>query len=68
MKICINGKDHVTTLTSGSWLNVECRGTWGQESVFESETHFHKWGTMQEIEPMTPKCTPTLGVALMWES
>ncbi len=30
--------------------------------------HYHKWGKMQEMEPMTPKCTPTLGVALMWES
>jgi hypothetical protein len=33
------------------WLNVECKGIWGQESVFKNETHSHKWGRMQEIEP-----------------
>jgi hypothetical protein len=37
---------HVKTLTSGSQLNVECKGPWGQESVFGCETHSHKWGRM----------------------
>jgi hypothetical protein len=30
---------------------VECKGTWNQESVFKNETHSHKQGKMQEIEP-----------------
>jgi hypothetical protein len=32
----------ITTLTLGSWLNVECKHPWGQENVFKCETHFHK--------------------------
>ncbi len=32
----------VTTLTLSLWLNVECKGMWGQENVFENETHSHK--------------------------
>jgi hypothetical protein len=35
---------NVATLTLGSWLSVESKGTWGQNNVFRSETHFHKWG------------------------
>ncbi len=42
---------NITTLTSSLWLNVEGKGTWGQKSVFKNETHFHKWGKVQEIEP-----------------
>ncbi len=42
---------YVTTLTLGSWLNVECKGQWGQESVFRCETHFYKWGRVQRMEP-----------------
>jgi len=41
----------VTTLTSSLQLIVECKGTWGQKNVLDSETHFHKWGRVQEIEP-----------------
>jgi hypothetical protein len=59
--------DDVTTLTSSSWLNVEFKGPSGQECVFGCETHFHKWGKVQEMEPMTPKCTPILGIAFVWE-
>jgi hypothetical protein len=40
----------VTTLTLGLWLNVGCKGTWGQENVFENETHSHKCGRIQKIE------------------
>jgi hypothetical protein len=43
--------EYVVTLTLGSWLSVECKGTWGQKNVFENETHFHKWESVQEIEP-----------------
>ncbi len=68
MKNGINGKDPVATLTLNSWLSVEHKGTWGQKNAFMSETHFHMWGRVQEIESMTPKCTPTLGITLMWES
>jgi hypothetical protein len=35
---------NVTTLTSSSRLNVECKRTWSQKNVFRSETHSHKWG------------------------
>jgi hypothetical protein len=45
---------------------VECKSTWSQKNVFDSETHFHKWGKAQEIKPNV-KCTPILGVALIWE-
>jgi hypothetical protein len=31
------------------------------------ETHFHKWGKVQGMNPMTPKCTP-LKITFMWES
>jgi len=34
-----NVKDDVATLTLGSRLNVKCKGSWGQESVFCCETH-----------------------------
>jgi hypothetical protein len=34
----------IATLTLGSRLNVECKGTWGQMNVFRSETHVHTWG------------------------
>jgi len=27
------------------------QSTWGQKSVSGSETHFHKWGRVQKIEP-----------------
>jgi hypothetical protein len=40
---CLYDKTSVTTLTLGLRLNVECKGIWGQESVFECETHSHKW-------------------------
>jgi hypothetical protein len=40
----------VVTPTSGLRLSVGCKGTWGQNSVFGSETYFHKWGRVQEIE------------------
>jgi hypothetical protein len=32
---------------------IKCgiQGTWGQESLFESEHTFHKWGKVQKIEP-----------------
>jgi len=36
--------------------------------VFRGETYFHKWGRVQGWSTMTPKCIPTLGVALVWES
>jgi hypothetical protein len=64
--------NYVTTLTSGSWLNVECKSTWGQENVFRSETHSHKWGEnardWTQWHPMTPKCTPILRVTFMQKS
>jgi hypothetical protein len=41
----------VATLTSGSQFCVEHKGTWGQKVVFKSETHSHKWGKVQKIEP-----------------
>jgi hypothetical protein len=43
--------DFVITLTLGSKLNVECEGPWGQENVFSYETHTHKWGRVQGVEP-----------------
>jgi hypothetical protein len=93
--LCDDYKYYFATLTLGSWLNVECKGTWSQERVFgcppqdecfpifnyleisnykpntieitidfpslqrmeqhkywkSSETHFHKWGRVQEMEP-----------------
>ncbi len=61
-------RESVTTLTLGLRLNVECEGPQGQEIVFGCETHFHKWGRVQRMKPMTPKCTPTFGVALVRES
>ncbi len=36
----------VATLTLGLQLNVKCKLTSGQDSVFENETHSHKWGRM----------------------
>jgi hypothetical protein len=51
MGFSISIKGFVATLTLGSWLNVECKGPWGQESVFKCETHFQKWGRMQGMEP-----------------
>jgi hypothetical protein len=36
----------VATLTLGLQLNVKCNLTSGQDSVFENETHSHKWGRM----------------------
>jgi hypothetical protein len=42
---------NVTTPTSGLQLGVECKGTWGLENVFRCETHFQKWGKVQEMEP-----------------
>jgi hypothetical protein len=49
---------------------LKCKGTWGQKSMFGSETHFTSGGGgVQEIEgPMTPKCSPILGVALVQDS
>ncbi len=44
-------KGFVATLTLSSWLNVECKGPWSQESVFKCETHSQKWGRMQGMEP-----------------
>jgi hypothetical protein len=38
------------TLTSFLQLNVKCKGPRGHKSVFECETHFHKWGRMQKKE------------------
>jgi len=32
-------------------LNVEWKGPWFQENVFRCETHFHKWGRVQGMEP-----------------
>jgi hypothetical protein len=46
---------------------MECKGPSSQESVFRCETHFHKWGRVQEMEPMIPKCLPILGITLMRE-
>jgi hypothetical protein len=40
-----------TNLILGSRLSVECKGPWGQENVFGCETHFHKWGRVQKMEP-----------------
>ncbi len=33
------------------WLNVECKGPWGQDSAFGCETHSDKWGKVQKMEP-----------------
>ncbi len=54
----------IATLTLGSWLNVESKGSWGQESVFiiTNEGDCKRWS------PMILKCTPILGVALVRES
>ncbi len=41
---------NVTTLTSSLWSNVECKGMWGQENVFENENHFHKCEIVQKNE------------------
>jgi hypothetical protein len=38
------------TLTSSLWLSVKCKCTWGQNNVFGSETHFHKWERMVEMK------------------
>ncbi len=46
----------------------KCKGTWGEDSVFESETHFHKWGDYKRLNPMIPKCTFALRVVFMQES
>jgi len=32
-------------------INCEMQKHMRQENVFASETHFHKWGRVQEIEP-----------------
>jgi hypothetical protein len=42
---------YVVTLTLGLQLNVEWKGPWGQEGVFGCETHFHKWGRVQKMQP-----------------
>ncbi len=47
---CMDTMD-VATLTLSSRLDVECKGSRGQESVFRNETHFHKWGKVQRMEP-----------------
>jgi hypothetical protein len=54
---------HVVTLTLGSQLNVKRNHE--AKSVFRCETHVHKWGRVQGMKPMTPKCIPTLGIALV---
>jgi hypothetical protein len=41
----------VITLTLGSRLTLECKGPWGQESVFKCETHSHKWDKVQGMNP-----------------
>ncbi len=41
----------------------------GTKNTFNGcETHFHKWGECMGWSPMTPNYTPTLGIALIWES
>ncbi len=39
-----------------------------QDNVFRCETHFQKWGRVQGMEPNDFQMTPTLKVALVWES
>jgi hypothetical protein len=48
-------EESVTTLTLGFQLNVKCKGTWGQNNVFKSETHFSQVGEKcKRLSPMTP--------------
>jgi hypothetical protein len=40
------------TLTLSLQLNVESKGPWSQKNVFGCKTNFHKWGRVQEMEPI----------------
>jgi len=53
----------VTILTLGLRLSVQCKGLWGQESLF----NITNGGECKGWSLMTLKCTPTLGVAFVWE-
>jgi hypothetical protein len=65
---CLYDKIGVTTITLGSWLNVECKGLRGQENVFGCETYFHKWERMQGMEPNDSQVHSHFGITFVRES
>jgi hypothetical protein len=58
----------VATLTSGSWLSVECKGTWNQKNFLGMKHILTSEGKCKRLNPMIPTNTSILGVALVWES
>ncbi len=48
--------EYYCNLTSGLWLNVECKNTWGLEGVCSRMKHILTSGTKcKKVSPMTPK-------------
>ncbi len=60
-------KLYVASLTSSSWLNVECKGPWVKKVCSGVKHIFTNEGGCKIWSPMILKCTSTLGVTLVRE-
>jgi hypothetical protein len=58
----------VTTLTLGSWLNVECKGLWAKKMCSCVKQTLTNGRKCKRWSLMISKCIPILGVAFVWES